>query len=70
MTPAPVFPEFIYAPARTIAALAGVQVTALERWIAAGQLVPVVTVEPNHPRKIIRLYRLSEVLSLKASGKE
>ncbi len=64
----PVLPECIYATAWTVAPLAGVPVAALERWIAAGRLACVVTVEPHHPRKIIRLYRLSDVLQLKAAS--
>ncbi len=70
MSSSPVLPEFIYAPARVVAQLASVPHTHVERWVKAGELTCVVTVEPTHPRYIIRLYRLSDVLRLKAAGKE
>ena len=70
MSSSTVLPECIYATAWTVAPLAGVPVAALERWIAAGRLACVVTIEPHHPRKIIRLYRLSDVLKLAAEREE
>lgn len=68
--PQPTYPDQVYAALPTIAGLAGVSPRRIEIWITQRRLVPLITVEPDHPRKIIKLYRLSEVLALKASGKE
>lgn len=67
--PQPIYPDQVYAALPTIAGLAQVSPRRIEAWIREGQLVPLVTVEPHHPRKIIKLYRLSEVLRLKDTRK-
>ena len=68
--PQPTYPDQVWAALPTLAGLANVSMHRLQGWIAAGQLVPLATVEPRHPRTIIKLYRLSEVLALKESRKE
>jgi len=57
------YPEDIYASMPTIAALAKVGQVRFMRMVEAGQVThTVVTTEPRPPRRIKRLYRLSDVL--------
>ena len=65
------YSEDIYASMPTIAALAKVGQVRFARMVAAGQVThTVVTTEPTPPRRIKRLYRLSEVLQAVAAERE
>jgi hypothetical protein len=68
--PGVAYPEQVYAALPTIAGLARVAPRRIEIWVAQGRLAPLITTEPRPPRRMIRLYRLSEVLGLKAMEKE